>query len=277
MPHRQYVFTVPKLLRPAFGRQRAWLGELCRIATRLLLEAYAEALTGAHPGLILFVQTFGDLANFNPHLHVLAADGAFLPEGRFVPLPAVPEQLLAEGFRRAVLEFLVQQQALSEGLRSRMLGWRYSGFSVHNQVRVAAEEAEGRKKLAGTMLRAPMSLEKMTYNAQTGTVIYRSKMHLGLKRNFQVMPGAQWLEMLLRHVGWYSNRARGERAKAQKSQDVPAPYASPIEPVSAFAAHARSAWARLIHKVYEADPLECPRDGGPCLPSCVTARCASSR
>ncbi len=35
---------------------------------------------------------------------------------------------------------------------------------------------------------------------QTGTVIYRSKMHLGLKRNFQVMPGAQWLELLLRHV-----------------------------------------------------------------------------
>ncbi len=34
--HRQYVFTVPKLLRPAFGRQRAWLGELCRIAARML-------------------------------------------------------------------------------------------------------------------------------------------------------------------------------------------------------------------------------------------------
>ncbi len=44
-----------------------------------------------------------------------------------MPLPAVPEQLLAEGFRRAVLEFLVQQQALSEGLRSRMLGWRQEG------------------------------------------------------------------------------------------------------------------------------------------------------
>jgi len=32
------------------------------------------------------VQTFGALVNFNPHLRVLAADGAFL---------------LAEGFRRA--------------------------------------------------------------------------------------------------------------------------------------------------------------------------------
>ena len=40
-----------------------------------------------------------------------------------------------------------------------------------NAVRVTAEDAEGRKKLAGYMLRAPMSLEKMTYDAATGTVI----------------------------------------------------------------------------------------------------------
>jgi len=31
----------------------------------------------------------------------------------------------------------------------------------------------------------------MSYDPPTGTVIYRSKMHLGLKRNFQVMPGAE--------------------------------------------------------------------------------------
>ena len=128
-----------------------------------------------------------------------------------------------------MLAFLVREHALSEDLRSRMLGWRYSGFCVHNQVRIAAEDAEARKKLAGYMLRAPMSLEKMTYDAQTGSVIYRSKMHLGLKRNFQVMPGAEWLELLCRHipdryehlvryVGWYSNRARGERTKVLKAQ-----------------------------------------------------------
>lgn len=39
------------------------------------------------------------------------------------------------------------------------------------------------------MLRAPMSLQKMTYDAATGTVIYRSKMHASLKRNYQVMSG----------------------------------------------------------------------------------------
>ncbi len=74
-------------------------------------------LTGARPGLIRFVQTFGDLANFNPHVHVLAADGAFLADGTFVPLPPVPEGLLVEGFRRAVLEFLVQHAAISGELR----------------------------------------------------------------------------------------------------------------------------------------------------------------
>jgi hypothetical protein len=145
--HRQYVFTIPRLLRPMFGVHRAWLGELCRIAARLLVEAYAEAAPGARPGLILFVQTFGDLANFNPHVHVLAADGGFGADGTFIALPPVPEGLLAEGFRRAVLEFLVKARAIRDELRSRLLGWRhFGGFSVHNQVRVGEGDAEGRKK-----------------------------------------------------------------------------------------------------------------------------------
>ena len=125
VPHRQYVFTLPRLLRHFFARRREWLGELCRIAERLLSHAYAAALPGGRPALIVFVQTFGDLVNFNPHLHVLAADGAFLPNGRFVALPRVPASLLAEGFRRAVLDFLVENEALSRELRARMLAWRH--------------------------------------------------------------------------------------------------------------------------------------------------------
>lgn len=47
-----------------------------------------------------------------------------------------------EGFRRAVLKFRVNNDALSEGLRSRRLGGRHSGFSAHNVVGVPAEDAE---------------------------------------------------------------------------------------------------------------------------------------
>jgi len=141
---------------------------------------------------------------------------------------------------------------------------------VHNGVRVPAGDIEGRKKLARYMLRAPLSLEKMTYDANTGMVIYRSHMHPGLKRNFQLMPGAQWLELLGRHipdrfehlvryVGWYSTRCRGERARAAAS----AVAVQAAEDGQGVAARARSAWARLIHKVYEVDPLECPKCGAP--------------
>jgi len=41
VPHRQYVFTVPRLLRPIFSRRRGLLGELCHIVERLLIEAIA--------------------------------------------------------------------------------------------------------------------------------------------------------------------------------------------------------------------------------------------
>ena len=48
-----------------------------------------------------------------------------------------------------------------------------------------------------------------------------------------------------------------------KGQDAQAKPTAPIEPVSEFATRARSAWARLIRKVYEADPPECPKGKGP--------------
>jgi ribosomal protein S27E len=86
VPHRQYVFTVPKLLRPFFAYRRSLLGELCRLVARSLAEAYRA-----------------DLVNFNPHVHALAADGVFEASGRFIPLPPVPEALLAARLRREVL------------------------------------------------------------------------------------------------------------------------------------------------------------------------------
>jgi hypothetical protein len=150
VPHRQYVFTVPKLIRPFFACRRSLLGELCRIIARALTQAYGAALPRARPGFILFVQTFGDLVNFNPHVHALVADGVFEASGRFIPLPPIPEALLGERLRREVLGLLVRREAILPPLAGQMLAWRHSGFTVHNQVRVAAGDAEGRKSLAAT-------------------------------------------------------------------------------------------------------------------------------
>jgi hypothetical protein len=266
VPHRQHVFTVPKLIRPFFAYRRSLLGELCRIIARALTQAYGAARPRARAGFILFVQTFGDLANFNPHVHALVADGAFDASGRFIPLPPIPEALLAERLRREVLGLLVRREVIPAPLAGQMLAWRHSGFSVHNQVRVASGDAEGRKSLAGCMLRAPFSLEKTTYDAARGMVIYRSKLHATLKRNFQVMPGVAWLELLCKHVpdrhehmvryyGRYSSRTRGAERERPQIETPDAETASQARQA------AKAAWAKLIRKVYEVDPLLCPKCG----------------
>jgi len=74
------------------------------------------------------------------------------------------------------------------------MGWRHSGFSVHNGVRVARDDEQAREALAQYIIRNTFSVEKLTllnkcppenltgltYINETGTVIYRSKPVLNL-------------------------------------------------------------------------------------------------
>ena len=156
--------------------------------------------------------------------------------------------MLEPWFRAEVLALLRREGLVSEVLAEKMLAWRHTGFSVHNSVRVRSSDDD----------------------PESGTVIYRSRMHKTLKRNFQIMSGADWLVQLCRHIpdrfehlvryaGWYSNRSRGKRRRME---------AQPAETVTRVvdvreAARVRSTWARLIHKVYEVDPLKCPKCKGP--------------
>ena len=123
------------------------------------------------PAFVLYVQTFGDLLTFNPHIHALVADGVFLPTGTFRVLPPLPEAALREALRHKLLGFLRAEGVLDAGLAERMLQWHHSGFSVHNRVRSKAADAKGRQHLARYMIRCPFSLEKMRYDKKSGTVI----------------------------------------------------------------------------------------------------------
>mgnify|MGYP001814308730 CR=1 FL=1 len=59
---------------------------------------------------------------------------------------------------------------------------------------------------------------------------------------------------MVRYYGFYSNVARGKRKKAAVDDQIP----SIIEPELGTGALRRN-WARLIQKVYEVDPLLCPK------------------
>ncbi len=68
---------------------------------------------------------------------------------------------------------------------------------------------------------------------------------------------------MVRYYGAYSNRARGQRRKAEAQLGAHASSETSQEPVPTPPQRAalRRRWANLIRRVYEADPLVCPRCG----------------
>ena len=84
VPHRQVVFTIPKMLRIFFKCKRRLLGSLCQAAVQALLS-YLRATTGTElrPGIVAVIQSFGQKINFHPHIHLLVTEGGEDREGRF--------------------------------------------------------------------------------------------------------------------------------------------------------------------------------------------------
>ena len=63
-------------------------------------------------------------------------------------------------------------------------------------------------------------------------------------------------QQTVRYWGFYANAARGKRRKAAPGHDL---AESPRgQDDDAFTRGARLSWAKLIHRVYEVDPLLCP-------------------
>ena len=103
----------------------------------------------------------------------------------------------------------------------------------------------------------------MTYVPEEGQVLYQSKDG----KQQKVFDALEWLaamcshvpnkgEQMVRYYG-YSNKSRGMRKKVGTDDEVPALIDSDISR-KAF----RKNWAHLIQKIYNVDPLLCPKCSG---------------
>jgi len=139
VPHRQYVFTVPILLRVYFKYDRRLLSKLCRSAYESLLIFLRTTLKLPHgiPGCIMTIQTFGEYPDrFHPHLHALVSDELFKRAGTFYVMPKVDLKFLEEIFRAKVLGMLKAEGKIGDETIRKLLIWRHLGFNVHNGVRI---------------------------------------------------------------------------------------------------------------------------------------------
>ena len=120
------------------------------------------------------------------------------------------------------------------------------------------------ENLARYIIRASFSQERMQYLDQEGTVVYTSK-DGATTRSFRAL---EWLaamcshipnrgEQMVRYYGHYSNVSRGKRRQEGLDNAIPC-ILEPQGNEKAF----RKSWSRLIQKIYETDPLVCPRCNG---------------
>ena len=74
VPHAQWVFSIPKMLRPYFLHHRELLGDMARLAYDTVCEMMAAATfdvdePSARPGMVGVIQTFASSLKWNPHIH----------------------------------------------------------------------------------------------------------------------------------------------------------------------------------------------------------------
>jgi len=144
---------------------------------------------------------------------------------------------------------------------------------VHHSRRVLPNEREDLERLAQYIIRNPFSVEKMQFNRPNGNVIYRSAMNERLHRNFEVFSPCEFIAAITQHIpdksfqlvryyGWYSNKMRGRRNK-QVAENAQAAGDKAVEVIDVSEHKPRripsKKWRELIKKVWEADPLLCPR------------------
>ncbi len=272
VPHRQWIFSIPKRLRIYFMYDRRLLAKLSRCAWNVVRRYLTEAVPydDAVPGAVITVQTFGDALNFNPHLHIIATDGCFYGNGSFIVCPRPDGKTLDELFRHEVFKLLKSEGKITDSIMENMMNWRHTGFNVYCGDAIWPNNKEGLENLARYIIRASFSQERMTYipiedsSAGAPEVLYKSK---DGKTQYRFQP-LDWLALLTTHIpnkneqlaryyGFYSNKSRGLRIKAETDDEVPSLIESDVS-LSSF----RKRWAALIRKIYKVDPLICPKCQG---------------
>ena len=260
VPNRHVVFTIPKRLRVYFRYDRALNSILFQAAWVSIKEVLgSECGTAA---AVLTAQTAGEALNFHPHLHGCLADGNFAADGSFIPFAVIDQARLTERFGERVLTSLQSRNLISDNDVAQVLSQEHTGFSVW--LGEAFSDAESARFVARYIERGPISLEKLSI--QDHIVTYCTKD--GAAHEFDALEFLALLsshiakpyESLVRYFGFYSCRARGERkkravlTKAEKSE-----VSEPLAQLSELEARPSSSWAACIKRVFEVDPLECPK------------------
>ena len=179
---------------------------------------------------------------------------------------------LTEAFRRAVLRLFVRRGLFDAEQAQGMLQWPHSGFQVHAGVGVPEDDRAFALRLARYCARNPVALERMSYDPALEQVTYRSDKAEGPTAGTATVDPLEFLARVVTHIpdpgqvmqryyGWYASRTRGTRRQGLGPSGTEGSVAI-VEPADWSLRAARFRWAELLRRIFEVDPLACPRCRG---------------
>jgi len=220
------------------------------------------------------------MMRFNPHWHCIILEGGIDEEGSFHYIPTKDTSQLTEVFRRRVIKLFMEKDLLQKSFAMKLLSWKYSGFSVDNSVQIPAASQKARVNLSQYIIRHPVSLKKVMYIKEKANILYHTKYNDYWKENIKLFKANDFIAELTQHIppkhihliryyGLYSSRTKGKTSKdgSLAKFGYNAPYekkpdhTSDLEMETVSSKVSKRSWARLIQKVYEVDPLVCPKCG----------------
>lgn len=273
--HLHITFTIPKLLRAYFKRNRKHLKLLPQCANYAVNQYFHKSL-GMDEGLcggIYYVQTQGSFYNYHPHVHALVPSG-IEHEGVFHEEKTVATQIIAELFRNRLLSVLVNEGIISEERREGLQWNHNSGFNVHSEGKIDGRNIKAIETVALYLSRSPISVDRVSFDSENNAVVVTQKP----KGNKYLNETAVWsvleflalvmchipgsYESLVYYYGIYSSSHRGKEKREQTdNQEVEVEEKGGIQALTQ-GGKVNSTWARLIQKIFEVDPLKCTKCGG---------------
>jgi len=260
---------------------RKQLADVSKIIFSIINDYYNEAdNTIVKSGAVVSYQTYGDMMRYNQHWHCIILEGGIDEQGSFHHIPIKDTSQLAEVFRNRVIQLFVEKGLLQKSFAMKLLCWKHSGFSVDNSVKIPATSKAARMNLSQYIIRHPVSLNKIMYIKEKANVLYHTKYNDYWKENIKLLKAADFIAELTQHIppkhkhliryyGLYSSRTKGKASKDgslakfgyNATPENKPDHASDSEMETVSSKASKRSWARLIQKVYEVDPLICPKCG----------------
>jgi len=257
VPHRHFVFSIPKILRIYFLFNRNLLKELSRISWETVKDYCSSTCRkdGASPAAVAVIQTFGDYLSFNPHMHILTADGCFGNDGFFyAPSISIDTASLEKLFIHKIFKMLLSKGFITQRVMDLILSWRHTGFGVYCGKRINPKDAKSTENLARYIIRASFSQERMKYFPGQAKVTYESK----YGRQVKEFSCLEWMAALVCHIPdrggqtvcYYSRYSNVTRGRLKKEEDEPQYHIIKMKLPEALTGHGHGLYRRYMKWIH---------------------------